>query len=324
MGNQKSCCTPSRETATPPDPQHPDATSSQIAVTAEARAQNKRIFIPADTTFLGTDKPLFEIDEEAPFRATKLKPFWCDETTVTNAEFAAFVEDTAYQTEAEQLGNSFVFVDFLADKTDRGNTVAAAPWWRLTDGACWHRPCGFDSDAAALPDHPVVHISWHDAQAYASWAGGRLPIEAEWEHAARGGLADSPYPWGETPPDDHQFFPCNIWQGDFPRYNQGLDGFIGTAPARSFEPNGYGLYNMVGNVWEWTQQSFKLRSMKKAFRQAHQGKTGFKLCKGGSYLCHASYCHRYRIAARTANSPDSSTGHTGFRLVYDHPPEDHI
>ena len=321
MTEKKSCCAPQR-----PDRAKPDKAKNLLPIEVSedgARADAQDIIaLPETKGFIGTDRPVFEVDEEAPYRGIKLKPFWIDATTVTNAQFAEFVAQTGYKTEAETLGNSFVFAAFLADQTDTGNAVSAAPWWRLTDGACWHRPAGHNSDITALPDHPVVHISWNDAQGFASWAGGRLPTEAEWEHAARGGLGDAAYPWGDEAPNDTDFFPCNIWQGQFPENNLCKDGFSGTAPAHSFQPNGYGLYNMVGNVWEWTQQSFKLRSLKKALRQIHRDKAGFKICKGGSYLCHASYCHRYRIAARTANSPDSSTGHTGFRLVYDTPPKD--
>lgn len=322
MTDKKSCCTPQR----PKDNTTYSSATEWLPGAAETKAhplpeQLSIRAIEATKGFIGTNNPIFEVDEEAPFRAVKLKPFWIDITAVTNARFAQFVHQTGYKTEAEILGNSFVFAAFLTDQTDTGNAVSAAPWWRLTDGACWHRPAGDNPDITALPDHPVVHISWHDATAFARWAGGRLPTEAEWEHAARGGLDDVRYPWGDTPPNDTDFLPCNIWQGQFPQIDTGKDGFIGTAPAHSFQPNGYGLYNMVGNVWEWTAQSFKLRSLKRSLHQTHAGKQGFKICKGGSYLCHESYCHRYRISARTANSPDSSTGHTGFRLVYDHLPE---
>jgi len=325
MTEQKSCCSPSRpegtDTDTEIDTNLPNPQAEQIATAASEVAAHPAIIEITDSRgFIGTDRPIFEVDEEAPFRSVKLRPFWIDATTVTNARFAKFVQETGYRTEAEILGNSFVFYAFLADKTDNGNAVSTAPWWRLTEGACWHRPAGTDMDMPALPDHPVVHVSWNDAQAFATWAGGRLPTEAEWEHAARGGRRDAIYPWGDTPPDDTDFFPCNIWQGQFPETNSAKDGYTGTAPAKSFPPNSFGLYNMVGNIWEWTAQSFKIRSLKKSVRQIHAGKAEFKICKGGSYLCHASYCHRYRIAARTANSADSATGHTGLRLVYDRLP----
>lgn len=318
MNLKKHCCTPSREKDEPGKPGTASGNGRDPAPPAPAGSADT-IAIPGVRGFIGTDHPLIPIDEESPYRPSRLKPFQINETAVTNAHFAKFVEATGYRTEAEVFGDSFVFFGFMKDKTDRGNAVADAPWWRKVEGACWRRPAGPDSDVEALPDHPVVHVSWNDANRFAEWAGGRLPTEAEWEHAARGGLGDTPYPWGEREPDDHGFFPCNIWQGRFPEHNTEMDGFAGTAPARSFKPNGYGLYNMVGNVWEWTSQTFRVRSLKKTVRQTHTGKEGFKVWKGGSYLCHASYCHRYRIAARIGNSPDSSTGHVGFRLVYDLP-----
>ena len=162
-----------------------------------------------------------------------------------------------------------------------------------------------------------MHVTWNDATAFAAWVGGRLPTETEWEHAARGGLGDVRFPWGSEEPDDTSVFPCNIWQGAFPHHNRMGDGFLGTAPARSFAPNGFGLYNMVGNVWEWTSQPFRVSSVRSRVKRLHAAKSGYKLAKGGSFLCHASYCYRYRIAARIGLSPDSSLSHQGFRLVYD-------
>jgi len=165
-------------------------------------------------------------------------------------------------------------------------------------------------------DHPAVHISWNDAKVYAEWAGGRLPTEAEWEHAARGGLGDVKFPWGDLEPDDHENFPCNIWQGRFPDENSGKDGYLTTAPARSFAPNGYGLYNLAGNVWEWTSDTYKVKSLKKQVKERLKHMKNYKLSKGGSFLCHKSYCFRYRIAARSGTSPDSATTHHGFRVVW--------
>ena len=237
------------------------------------------------------------------------------------ARFASFVADTGYQTDAERLGDSFVFAGFLPPEDKPQNAVVAAPWWRMVKGASWHKPFGPDSDNYAVANHPVTHISWTDAKAFAEWAGGRLPTEVEWEHAARGGLGDVMFTWGDKLPNETDFMPCNIWQGEFPHFNSAADGYSGTAPVTSFEPNGYGLYNMLGNVWEWTATSFKVRSLKKAVKEAHKNKHGYKVVKGGSFMCHDSYCFRYRIAARTSNSPDSSTSHQGFRLVYDKKPE---
>ena len=307
------CCgAPPRKTYRTQPPVHP--------VTFAAASEVSRsgiVDIPGGQGHLGTNSPELPIDGEAPLRTKSIKPFRIDATAVTNARFREFVEDTGYRTEAETLGDSFVFEALLPKDAPDGPRVAAAPWWQPLKDTSWRCIYGPGSEDACDPEHPVVHVTWNDANAFASWAGGRLPTEAEWEHAARGGLGDVRFPWGDQEPNDQDFFPCNIWQGVFPKTNLTLDGFFSTAPARSFEPNGFGLYNMVGNVWEWTSQPFKVQSLKKSVQKAHAGKQGFKLSKGGSFLCHASYCYRYRIAARSGTSPDSSTSHHGFRLVYD-------
>ena len=306
-----SCCAPNR-------PVEPGKNAPQLhgAVARESDSPVS-VAIPGGKYMVGTNRAEIPVDGEAPLRISRGGSFGMDQITVTNARFRAFVKDTGYVTDAERLGNSFVFARFLPTSAAPSPAVAAAPWWLMIDGACWHTPIGPGSETACLPDNPVVHVTWNDALAFARWAGGRLPSEAEWEHAARGGLGDVRFPWGDREPNDQDFFPCNIWQGRFPNKDLGLDGFVGAAPAKSFEPNGYGLYNMVGNVWEYTSQPFKVNSLKKDVRQAHAGKVGYKLSKGGSFLCHASYCYRYRIAARTGTSPDSSMSHQGFRLVYD-------
>jgi formylglycine-generating enzyme required for sulfatase activity len=273
--------------------------------------------VPGGKSLLGTSTPILPVDGEGPLQARTLRPFRLDAAAVTNARFLDFVEATGYRTEAEILGDSFVFEGLLPADAPDGPAVAAAPWWRVVRGANWRCIHGPASEEAWDPDHPVVHVTWNDAVGFAHWAGGRLPTEAEWEHAARGGLGDVRFPWGDREPNDVDFFPCNIWQGRFPHTNLALDGFVGTAPARSFEPNGFGLYNMVGNTWEWTSQPFKVRSLKRSTVRTHAGKEGFKVVKGGSFLCHTSYCYRYRIAARSGTSPDSSTSHQGFRLAYD-------
>ncbi len=225
--------------------------------------------------------------------------------------------DTGYQTEAERFGWSFVFWAQVPDAVGPTQAIVDHEWWRRVDGANWRDINGPGTmDAVWRHDHPVVHVSWHDARAYATWTGGRLPSEAEWEHAARGGLGDVKFPWGDENPDDLNFQPCNIWQGTFPKNNTVKDGYETTAPARSFAPNGYGLFNMVGNTWEWTSDSFKIHSLKKPVRQRLDGMKGYKVSKGGSFLCHRSYCYRYRIAARSGSSPDSSTTHHGFRVVW--------
>lgn len=260
--------------------------------------------LPGGPCLMGSTDMTFPADVEGPVREVLVPPFRIDVHAVTNADFAGFVADTGYQTEAERFGWSFVFFKFLAADHPPTRGVAAAPWWREVYGATWHSPEGRGSDVAERGDHPVVHVSWSDAVAYADWVGKRLPTEAEWEYAARGGLEQRVLPWGDEllPDGEHR---CNVWQGAFPTHDTGEDGFRGTCPVGEYRPNGFGLYNMAGNAWEWCADWWG-------------GEPGVaKVMKGGSYLCHASYCNRYRVAARTHSSPDSSTGHTGFRLVAD-------
>ena len=318
-GSPKACCGPIRA-ASQTAPGKALKTAAPVPIVAGAGAWQQQVVeiasIPGGRGLLGTDAPVLSADGEAPLRRKGIKPFRMDSCAVTNARFAAFAEDTGYLTEAERFGESFVFYAHLPAAQPPTPTLPEAPWWHMVPGASWRCPEGPYGVDAPHPDHPVTHVTWHDALAFAKWAGGRLPTEAEWEHAARGGLGDVPYPWGLEAPNETDQFPCNIWQGRFPERNTGADGYKGTAPACSYAPNGYGLYNMVGNVWEWTSQPFRVRSLKRSVKAAHQGRESYKLTKGGSFLCHASYCFRYRIAARTGNSPDSSTGHTGFRLVY--------
>jgi formylglycine-generating enzyme required for sulfatase activity len=275
------------------------------------------VLIPGGTALVGTKAPAIRDDGEDPPRHVTVKPFRIGVTTVTNAEFAAFVAATGYVTEAERFGWSFVFHTDVPEAVGDTLGIDGLEWWRRVEGATWRAPNGPGTEAAAPPDHPVTQVSWNDATAFARWVGGRLPTEAEWEHAARGGLGDVAYPWGSTAPSDTENYLCNIWQGHFPYTNTGADGWLTTAPARSFEPNGYGLYNVVGNVWEWTAEPFRIRSLKKKVKQRLAGMKGYKLSKGGSFLCHRSYCFRYRIAARSGNSPDSAAPHHGFRMVWD-------
>lgn len=306
----KGCCAP----PSVPVSSTPSRLPPRVPIPAPETAQA----IPGGKGLLGTNAPVLLPDGESPARTTPIKPFRIGATTVTNAEFAAFVDDTGFVTEAERLGWSFVFWSQVPEAIGATQAVAGIEWWRKVDGATWRDINGPGTHAAAWhPDHPVVQVSWSDATAYAAWAGGRLPTEAEWEHAARGGLGDVRFPWGNREPDDDSFLPCNIWQGNFPQTNTCADGHATTAPARSFDPNGYGLYNMVGNVWEWTADPFRIRSLKKQVRARLATMKGYRLAKGGSFLCHQSYCYRYRIAARSGNSPDSTTTHQGFRVVWD-------
>jgi formylglycine-generating enzyme required for sulfatase activity len=256
------------------------------------------------TFLMGTDSDEgYPADGEGPVRETSVAAFWIDALTVTNAEFARFVDATGHRTTAESQGWSFVFAGLLPDDFPATRGVGDAPWWREVHGSDWRHPEGPRSSIDGRADHPVVHVSWADAVAYAAWAGKRLPTEAEWEYAARGGLVQRRYPWGDelTPGGEHR---ANLWQGVFPSRNDCGDGFFGTAPAGAFPPNDYGLHDMSGNVWEWCADPFA-------------GRGADRVIRGGSYLCHASYCNRYRVAARSSSTPPSTTGHVGFRCARD-------
>lgn len=261
--------------------------------------------IPGGRYLLGNeDERAREGDWEGPVREVEVAPFWMDAHAVTNERFADFVDDTDWVTVAEQWGWSFVFVNFLPDDFEPTQAAAAAPWWRKVNGADWRHPEGPDSSLAGRMDHPVVHVAVLDALAYCTWAGLRLPSEAEWEVAARGGLVQQRYPWGmELTPNGE--FRCNTWQGEFPALDTGEDGYVGTCPVDAFEPNGYGLYNTSGNVWEWTRDRFNPAAGDDVMA-----------IRGGSFLCHRSYCDRYRVSARTGNTAESSTGHQGFRCAW--------
>ena len=274
---------------------------------------------PAVKSWAGTNRPVIPTDGEQIFRWARLRRFGMEAHCVSVARFDAFVSETGYRTDAERLGWSYVFRGLLSDQ-DAAEILGGydkAGWWWAVKGANWRYPAG-PGEAMAEADHPATQISWNDAKAFASWAGGRLPTEVEWEHAARGGLEERRYPWGDDEPDDEHVF-CNIWQGRFPDENTCADGYYGTAPVDAFSPNRAGLFNVSGNVWEWTKDRYRIPSLKSdaKARNAQARKSGDMVLKGGSFLCHASYCWRYRIAARTGRAPDTGASHTGFRLAYD-------
>ena len=302
-----SCCSPYQR-GDGKDGQDGQASAERNAAvdaggtTGDPSAPSRMVELPAGLFLMGSDRvDGYPEDGEGPVREMFVEPFAIDATTVTNAAFAEFVESTGHLTDAERFGWSFVFAGFLPEDAPPTRGVVDAEWWRQVVGADWRHPEGPWSRVAGRELHPVVHVSWRDADAFARWAGKRLPTEAEWEYAARGGLVQRRFPWGDElePGGEHQM---NVWQGTFPRANTLDDGHAGTAPVRSYAANGYGLYEMTGNVWEWTASWFDSSRRARAMR-------------GGSYLCHASYCNRYRVDARSGNTMDSSTGNLGFRCV---------
>lgn len=291
---------------------------AEILKSADARPP-ARIAFKGGRSPVGTDHPEIPQDGEGPRRWVRLSPFEVEAMPVTNARFAAFVAATGYVTAAERFGWAPVFRPFLSDPAAVPSSNTTTPWWGKGDGAAWYAPEGPGSHVLDRADHPVVQVSWADAAAFAAWSGGRLPSEAEWEHAARGGRLDPRFPWGDQEPDDEAFLPCNIWQGRFPVENTRADGWMGTSPVGSFAPNGAGLYDMAGNVWEWTADRFQIHSLARVAKARNREAKSLneKIMKGGSFLCQRSYCYRYRIVARSAVAADSGASNTGFRVFYD-------
>lgn len=318
-GMAHPCCVPSRQRAV------------RLAESRHASAERKRVTsgstddmikLDGGLFLMGTDsEQAFPYDGEGPVRQVRLDPFFIDRHAVTTAQFGEFVRATGYQTESERLGWSFVFQGHIAEDHRKELVAAAVPgvsWWCKVNGAAWNHPEGPDSDIARRANYPVTHVSWNDASAYAAWAGKRIPTEAEWEYAARGGLEQKLFPWGDelTPNGQHR---CNVWQGEFPLIDLAEDGYAAPAPVDTFLPNDYGLFNITGNTWEWCSDWFHNTYHLTATRLNPLGplRGNAKVMKGGSYLCHQSYCNRYRVAARTSNEPDSATTNIGFRCVRD-------
>ena len=267
---------------------------------------------------MGSNDRRFPDDGEGPLRRVTLSEFAIACHAVSNLQFGDFVRATRYTTDAERYGWSFVFTRSLPDdlKREIGSRVADTPWWVPVPHAYWAQPEGPPSTILDRIDHPVVHVSWNDASAYCQWSGTRLPTEAEWEMAARGGLKQAIYPWGDelTPAGEHR---CNIWQGDFPDHNTANDGYAGTAPVHAFPANGYGLHNVAGNVWEWCEDYFSPRYHQTTTSRdpLHNELSSNRSLRGGSFLCNESYCNRYRVAARSSNTPESSSSNIGFRVI---------
>jgi formylglycine-generating enzyme required for sulfatase activity len=306
-------------------------------------------WVPGGEFVMGTDDSR-SFPNERPAHRVRVDGFWMDEHPVTNAQFRAFVDATKYVTTAEQTPDWEELRKQLPPGTPKppdstlvaGSLVFVAPnhsvplddlsqWWRWTPGASWREPEGPGSSIAGRDAHPVVHVSWDDAVAYAKWAGGRLPTEAEWEFAARGGLSGKRYSWGDEvhPPDRRERHLANTFQGHFPDRQTAEDGFAGTSPVRSFPANGYGLFDVAGNVWQWTSDWYRPDAFVERATQGlcenPSGPTSAfdpadpylpkRVIKGGSFLCHESYCESYRPSARRGTSPDSGSSHIGFRIV---------
>jgi formylglycine-generating enzyme required for sulfatase activity len=313
------------------------ATSSPTEPARQAR--EGMIWIPGGTFLMGSDR---NYPEEAPAHRVSVDGFWIDRTCVTNREFARFVEATGHVTLAERPADPADYPDAAPELLVPASAVVQMPdrpvnmllpysWWAYVPGADWRHPRGPGSSIDDLPDHPVVHVAFEDVAAYAAWAGKDLPTEAEWEFAARGGLDGAEFAWGDelVPGGVHM---ANTWQGEFPRVNTMEDGYLWTSPVGAFPANGYGLFDMIGNVWEWTADWYQdharierpccvARNPRGGPEETSGGSAGpnrqtpRKVLKGGSHLCAPNYCQRYRPAARLAHPVDTTTCHVGFRCV---------
>jgi formylglycine-generating enzyme required for sulfatase activity len=308
---------------------------------ADASAPENMVFIPGGTFAMGSDE---HYPEEAPVHRVGVDGFWIDRTPVTNRQFKEFVRSTGYVTWAEIPPDPKDYPGALPHMLYAGSLVFVqqprvtnlqdwSQWWTFLKGANWRRPAGPKSNINTLDNHPVVHVAYRDVEAYATWAGKELPTEAEWEFAARGGLDGAEYAWGaEFTPDGR--YMANTWQGEFPRQNLNQDGYERTSPVTAFPPNGYGIHDMIGNVWEWTADWYSQKHTADApkaccvpqnprggreeqSRDPRQPEIEIprRVLKGGSHLCAPNYCRRYRPAARHAEQIDTSTSHVGFRCV---------
>ncbi|CAE7692564.1 Sumf1 [Symbiodinium pilosum] len=313
--------------------------------------------IPAGRFHMGERKERvqFPQDGEGPVRPVQMSGFWMDRFEVSNRKWQDFVQETGYLTDSERLGDSFVAELYLSDAVNAAidKKVDAVPWWLPVPNASWHKPEGSDSALSGANsrygdrwNHPVVHISWNDAEAYCRWRNASLPTEAQWEYAARGGLEGKLYPWGDTKygNESKEIKPrhrMNIWQGTFPKENTAKDGYLKTAPVDAYGPqNDWGLYNLVGNVWEWTSDWYspvhflteknkdtglvdpkgpEIEELDELVEMGYLKKDSSgqyeKIKKGGSFMCHKSYCYRYRICARSHLTADGAAHHTGVRCA---------
>jgi formylglycine-generating enzyme required for sulfatase activity len=291
-------------------------------------------WIPDGTFVMGGDP---HAPDSFPKHGVTLSGFWLDETEVTNAAFAAFVRDTGYRTVAERTPSADELPGVAPTKLAPGSVCFHATgqhvrldeplaWWRYIPGASWRHPEGSGSSLDGRDAHPVVHVAWDDAVAYCRHLGRRLPTEAEWEYAARGGRSGLRFPWGDEPTIAGRW-QANVWQGPFPSHNTADDGYVGTSPVRSFPANGYGLFDMAGNVWEWCSDWYRPDAYESHERMNPRGPaSGFdpeepmvpkRVLRGGSFLCSEQYCYRFTNAARNKGAPDTGASHVGFRCARD-------
>ena len=326
----------------------PGGTTDTTAITLGAdNSSIGMVYIPGGTFMMGANNDQ-AFKDEYPKHKVRVKSFRMDVTEVTNAQFKKFIDATGYVTTAERTPDWDELKKTLPPGTPKPDEDLLAPgslvfqetkkavdlnnysnWWKWVKGACWKHPQGPDSDISGKENYPVVQVSWDDALAFCKWSRKRLPTEAEWEFAARGGLVDNIYPWGNG--NINVGKPkANIWEGKFPYQNDMKDGFIKAAQVGSFTPNGYGLYDMSGNVWEWcsdwydahyyqatsNELSVDPRGPAKSF-DPEEAYTPKKVMRGGSFLCNEAYCSGYRVARRMKSSPDTGLEHTGFRCVKD-------
>lgn len=336
-----ACCMPSATQRFAPG-----SADSAYSVTTHDSTHSGMVMIPGGTFMMGANNDQASPDEYPRHKVT-VDEFWMDATEVTNRQFAEFVEATGYLTTAEQTPDWEELKKELPPGTPKPDESLLVPaslvfvpsdrpvplddysqWWTWTKGASWKHPHGPGSDIRGKEDHPVVHISYYDAQAYCKWAGKRLPTEAEWEWAARGGLKDNIYPWGNEPVNEGQP-KTNSWEGSFPYDNTEMDGHFFVAPVRSYAPNGYGLYDMAGNAWEWCSDWYRADYYQVVNRPEGisnpQGPVNSydpdepyahkRVIRGGSFLCNDAYCSGYRCARRMKTTPDSGMEHLGFRCV---------
>jgi formylglycine-generating enzyme len=332
-GQSGACCapqrTPERRSHRSPEPVD-EAELGDVPIRPDPASRNTRgqVLLPGGAFDMGDafDEG-YQADGEHPVHTVTLEPFHIDATAVTNASFAAFAKATGHVTEAEELGVSAVFhLVVRADHRDLVGSVRGTPWWTAVRGASWRHPEGPLSAIGDRQNHPVVHVSWRDAQAFCRWAGKRLPTEAEWEYAARGGQPRQRFAWGDELNPRGRWM-CNIWQGTFPTRNTAEDGYVTTAPVKSYRPNGFRLWNTAGNVWEWCADRFTSDEYERraAVQPVHDPRgprndlddTDLRVMRGGSFLCHDSYCHRYRVAARSSNTAESAAANLGFRCAND-------